>query len=173
MKISGMKFMVMSMTTLLFLYGIAYSMSQYPRAEREERVDLTGTYTVIFHGGTYSNDPAAVAILDIEGDEYTIKPFTSEYNYRIKKGMPAEAALKESRLFISSHTDFFRSELQRIIDEKGEIIGYEVKPLYNILRFGMHDILDVHYRIKDKTVSVTVDIKRNLKRRFWDREFVY
>jgi hypothetical protein len=84
--------------------------------------------------------------------------------------MPLLPALRESRLFISSHTDFIRSELKRIIDEKGEIIGYEIKPLYNILRFGMHDILDVHYRIKDKTVSVTVDVKRNLKIRFRDKE---
>jgi hypothetical protein len=92
MRISEMKFMVMIMTTLLFLYGSAYPMSQYPRVQRGERVDLTGTYSVIFHGGTYSNDPATVAILDIEGDEYTITPFTSEYNYEINKRDSLNAA---------------------------------------------------------------------------------
>ena len=172
MRKSSTRFIVMSITTFLLLNSVSYPMGQYPRVERENSVDLAGTYTVIFHGGTYSNDPAAVAILDVEGDAYTFEPFTSEYNYQIKKGMPAEAALRESRLFVSNHTDFFRSQLQRISDEKGSIIGYEIRPLYHTSRFGRHDIIDVHYRIRDKTISLTVDIKRSVRKKLWNRGIV-
>jgi hypothetical protein len=171
MRKLGMTFLVISITTFLFLNSATYPMGQYPRVEREDSVDLRGTYTVIFYGGTYSNDPATITILDVEGDDYDFEPFTSEYNYQIKKGIPAELALKESQWFVSRHTDFYTSRLQRITNEKDKIIGYELRPLYHSRRFGRHDILDVYYRMRDKTVSVTVDIKRTIRRRFWDKGF--
>jgi hypothetical protein len=165
----GMRFPVMSITAVLLLCGISYSMGHYPRLERENRADLTGTFRVIFYGGTYSDDPAAIAILDVEGDGYDFKPFTSEYNYQIKNGVPAELALKVSQSFVSRHSDFFASQLKRITVENDRIIGYEVRPLYHTLRFGRHDILDVRYWMSGKTVFVTVDIRRDFKNRLLDK----
>jgi hypothetical protein len=172
MSKSGMKFQVMSIVAVLLLCSvtIAYAMGQYPGVVREEQPKLTGTFTVIFYGGTYSNDPVTVAILDVEGDDYTIEPYTSEYNYQIKKDVPAEQALKESELFVSRHSDFYKSQIKRITDEKGRIIGYEVRPLYHTWRFGRRDILNVRYWIKDRTVFVTVDMKRAIRNRILQRE---
>jgi hypothetical protein len=166
MRKFGVRILVMSITTFLFMSSVSYPMGQYPKVEREDQEDLKGTYTVIFYGGTYSNDPETVALLDVEDDEYTFEPFTSEYNYQIKKGIPAELALKESRWFVGRHSDYFTSSLKRVIDSKGSIIGYELKPLFYKLRFGYLDILDVSYWFKDDKVLVSVDLKRKVKERF-------
>jgi hypothetical protein len=165
----GMKFPLIGIMAILLLYGVSYSMGHYPAVERENRADLTGTFTVIFYGGTYSNDPAAIAILDVEGDDYDFEPYTSEYNYQIKNGVPAGLALKESRSFVSQRSDFFTSQLKRITGENGTIIGYELRPLYHSMRFGRHDILDVRYWLSEKTVFVTVDIKRDTRNRLLDK----
>lgn len=160
----------MSIIMSVFLYGTSWSMGNYPRIEKGSRDDLTGTYTVIYYGGTYLNDPVSVAILDVEGDEYTLEPFDSGYNYVIMNKVSAETALKESKSFVANHSDFYKSSLKRISDDAGHIIGYEVKPLYHITRFGRHDILDVNYWVRDKAVSFTVDIKRNVRRKFRNRD---
>jgi len=165
MKISAAALMV-----FMLLCSSSYPMGQYPRTEKEDDVDRKATYTVIFYGGTYLDDPATVAFLDVEGDAYTIEPYESEYKSEIKKGLSAETALEESGKFISGHSDFYRPELKRISDENGIVIGYELRPLFHIQRFGRNDILDIRYRIKDKKVFVTVDLKRDMKRRLLDSD---
>jgi len=54
----------------------------------------------------------------------------------------------------------------RILDDKAQVIGYEVRPLYDSNRFGASDILDVDYTLIDRKVAVAVDIKSSIKKRY-------
>jgi hypothetical protein len=164
--------LLLSMAISFFLFcNSSFSMGKYPSVEVQKDRELQGVFTVIFFGGTYQNDPKTAVIFDIEGDEYTFKPYASKYNYQMNEGIPAELALKESEWFIGRHTDYFTSSFKRVLDNKGSIIGYELKPLFHTRRFGYHDILNVSYWYKGDEVLVSVDVKRKVRKRSFRRNF--
>jgi hypothetical protein len=54
--------------------------------------EITGTFILILYGGRFSDDVETIAILDLEGDGYTLEPFAPDFDFRIKKGVPATGA---------------------------------------------------------------------------------
>ncbi len=126
------------------------------RTEEIKDVNITGVFTLLLYGSRHSNDIETIAILDLEGDQYTFEIYTPEFDYKIKKHLPAPMALNEAEKFEDWHSSFQRSQLSRIIDDKGNTIGYEVRPLYLPITFGVADVLDVDYRIKDDKVIVKI-----------------
>jgi len=127
--------------------------------------DVQGTYTLILYGSNYSDDLETAAFLDKEGDRYTLEPYAPEFAFRGKKGLTAERALREASEFIRSHAEFNREQVRSIKDEKGEIIGYELRPLYLPLTFGTDDVLDIDYWLKDNRVLVFIKLKPSLEKR--------
>jgi hypothetical protein len=111
--------------------------------------EVKGTFTLILYGGNYSDDLETMVLLDLEGDRYTLEPYAPDFDYRVKKGVPAEKALAEAEKFVSFHPAFWRTQLGKILDGKGNIIGFEFKPLYRPFIFGVSDILDVNYWPKE------------------------
>jgi hypothetical protein len=127
------------------------------RTEEAKPDEIKGTFTLILYGGNYLDDLETIAILDAEGDRYVLEPFVPDFDLRIKKGVPAVEALKEAEAFVNFHPSFWRSQLSRILDKEGKIIGYEVRPLYLPFTFGASDVLDVNYWLKEKgRVKVTI-----------------
>lgn len=57
---------------------------------------------------------------------------------------------------MSFHNSFWRPQLSRIIDEKGNTIGYELRPLYYPFVYGRDDLLEVYYKVKDGKVIVEI-----------------
>jgi len=127
--------------------------------------DVQGAYTLILYGGNYSDDLETVAFLDKEGDRYTLEPYAPEFAFRAKKGLTAERALREAGEFIRSHPDFHKEQFRSIRDEKGEIIGYELRPLYLPITFGTDEVLDIDYWLKEDRVLVFVKRKPSLEKR--------
>lgn len=137
--------------------GVASACEKRLKTEAAKASDVTGTYTLILFGGTFADDLETFAMLDLEGDQYTLEPYAPEFRYRIKKGVPAKEALEEARKFVSSHNAFWRSELSSILDPEGHTIGYEVRPLYQPFVHGVSDVLDINYWLKkDNKVKVTI-----------------
>jgi len=127
------------------------------RTEKADAAELKGSFTVIFYGGRFSDDLETFAILDLEGDQYHFEPFAPDFDYRVKKGVPSTEALREAERFVSFHNSFWRSQLSRILDKEGNVIGYELRPLYMPLAYGRSDVMDVSYWIKEGgRVKVTV-----------------
>ena len=120
-------------------------------------VDVTGTFTLILHGGNYFNDVHTIAFLDLEGDQYTFEPYAPEFEYRLVKGLSAKEALDKAQHFVSTIDNcFWRSQLSRVLDQNSKTIGYELKPFYNPLCYGLSDVLDVSYRNKDGKVVIRI-----------------
>jgi hypothetical protein len=154
-------FMVISVLTT----SDSFACEKPLRTEEAKASEITGTYTLILYGGNYSDDLETIAILDREGDQYNFEPYAPDFDYRIKKGVPAKEALKEAEKFVSFHNSFWRSQISRIIDNKGNIIGYEVRPLYQPFTFGISDILDVYYWLKEGGgVKVLIRLKQSVER---------
>jgi hypothetical protein len=121
--------------------------------------EITGTFSLILYGGRFSDDVETIAILDLEGDGYTLVPFAPDFDFRIKKGLSAKEAMEQAKKFVNFHNAFWRSQLSRITDNNGNTIGYELRPLYLSFYFGVSDIFDVYYWQKDNgIVKVTIKL---------------
>jgi hypothetical protein len=132
--------------------------------------DIRGTYTLILYGANYGDDLETAAFLDKEGDGYDFEPFAPDFVFRTKKGLTAESALKEAGKFLHFHPDVHGQRLQSIADDKGEIIGYELRPLYLPISLGTDDAIDINYQLKEKRVLIYIKLKPALERRrtFYD-----
>ncbi len=129
------------------------------RTEKADSSEIKGTFTLILYGGRYSDDLETIAILDLEGDYYHFEPYAPDFDYRIKKGIPAKEALAEAKKFVSFHNSFWHSQLSKILDNNGNVIGYELRPLYLPVTYGVSDILDVNYFPKENgKVKVTIKL---------------
>ena len=127
------------------------------RTEEAKPDEIKGTFTLILYGGNYLDDLETIAILDSEGDRYVLDPFAPDFDYQMKKAVPADEAFREAERFVNFHPSFWRSQLSRIVDKEGKVIGYEVRPLYRPVAFGVSDVLDVNYWLKEKgRVKVTI-----------------
>ena len=90
----------------------------------------------------------------------------------MKKGLSEKTALKEAYEFISYHNSFLRPQVSKIVDSKGNTIGYEVRPLYIPFVFGRSDVLDVDYLLKGNKVEVRIKIIPAIERALPERTIV-
>jgi hypothetical protein len=120
--------------------------------------DVRGTYTIIFYGCNFYEDFETIAFLDKEDDQYIFEPYAPDFRFRIKKGVGGEDALAEAVTFLHCNTAFQSSQLSKIIAPSGEIVGYEVRPLYYPYVYGSGDVLLRDYRIKDHKVVIWIKL---------------
>ncbi len=132
------------------------------RTEEVQPQDVQGSFTLILHGARHSDDLQTLAVLDLEGDGYGFKVFAPDFDYRMKKGVPAKEALEEALRFVSFHSSFHHSRISRIMDLEGRTIGYEVRPLYRISDYPSTDVLDVHYGLTGREVTVRIRLTREV-----------
>ena len=130
--------------------------------------DVQGTYSLILYGNNYSDDLETAAFLDKEGDSYTLEPYAPDFTFKVRKGLTADRALREANEFIRSHAEFHQEKLRSIRDEKGELIGYELRPLYLPMTFGTDDVLDIDYWRKENRVFVLIKLKPSLEKKKLD-----
>ena len=120
--------------------------------------EVTGTYTIIFYGCNFYEDFETIAFLDKEGDHYIFEPYAPDFKFKIKKGVGAEEALAEATNFTHCNTAFQSSQLSKIIAPSGEIVGYEVRPLYYTYVYGSGDVLLRDYQLKDHKVVIWIKL---------------
>ncbi|MGE5239288.1 MAG: hypothetical protein ACM3ON_10830 [Chloroflexota bacterium] len=129
--------------------------------------EITGTYTLILFGGNYMEDLQTVAFLDKEGDQYTLAPYAPDWQYTVQKGVAAKDALAKAEQFVSINPSFRSVHLAKILDEKGGVIGYEVRPFYLSTTYGATDVLDVWYALQGTTVNIHIHLKEHVKTRIY------
>jgi hypothetical protein len=142
---------------------------QYLKTERADELDIQGKLTVIFYGYNYSDDPEAAVFFDIEDDEFTFEPYAPDHYFQIAKGVDVSLALKEAKWFVGRHSSFRGPRLRKILHPNGTVIGYEMRPLYQITTYGRSDVIDIYYRIADAKIIITVEVKDYIKRKFRSR----
>jgi hypothetical protein len=152
----------------LVVFGVFPAEGKSLTAVEVTAVDVPGTFTLILYGGRHFKDVESVAILDLEGDQYTIEPYAPEFDYRIIRGLSANDALERAGTFLGSQYAFRRTVLSRILDNSGKTIGYEVRPFYSPLSFGLTDVLDVDYALRnDGKVRVYIHLKQSVERQLF------
>ena len=154
------RYILPAILTLLLTVSLSFAMGQYLKTEKIPAIDVSGSVTLFLYS---TGDLRRTAILDIEGDDYTIEISESAHNYTVIKSLAAEQAVKEAAAFLSSS----RYRMIKILSDEGQVIAYELRPLYSVFRYGSSDILDVDYRLIEETVTVTVEVKSNIKKRYY------
>lgn len=138
------------------------------RTEEANPASVTGTFTLILHGGGYYNDLKTVAFLDLEGDAFVFEPYAPAFDYRVEKGVPAREALHKAENFVSGQSSFLRPMLIKILDRRGNAVGYELRPLYFPLTYGYSDILDIAYWEKDGKIKIIIRNIPSVENRIFD-----
>ncbi len=128
-----------------------------------EDSEVTGTYRVIFYGCNFNNDLETIAFLDKEGGKYPFEPYAPDFKFRIKKGLIAKEALTEAKEFVNCNTSFRRAQTYKIIGPNGEVLGYEVRPLYEPVTYGAEDVLMTDYELKNNKVVVTIRLSPSIE----------
>jgi hypothetical protein len=126
--------------------------------------NLTGSYTLILYGCNYSNDLETVAVLDPEGDEYSFQPYAPNFEYRLWKGVPAREALEAAREFVHCNPSFSHAQMSSLNDSAGNVIGFEVRPLYFTFTYGLPDVIDVSYWLQGNKVLFSVELLPSIER---------
>lgn len=162
---------------IIFLATLFMTSDSFPakmplKTEEAKELDVIGVFTLILYGGRDANDIETLAILDIEGDQYTFEPYAPEFDYKMERGLSGKEALYRAYKFISYHPAFWHSQLSRIADEKGNTIGYELRPLYMPFVFGISDVLEVYYSLRNGKVVAVIRIIPSIERALPERTSV-
>ena len=145
---------------LLLMFGVLFgSVSCAPGIRLNTQAqgsEIKGNYSVIYYGCNFFNDLETIAFLKKEGGQYNFEPYAPDFKYRVNKGLSAEEALGTALKFVGCNTSFSRAQVTSIVAPNGETIGYEVRPLYMSFTYGVDDVLDVDYWLKDSKVLIYV-----------------
>ena len=144
------------------LFGCAVSGRQI-KTESLKGSEISGVFTLILYGGNYGDDLETVAFLDKEGDAYSFDIYAPDFNYRVIKGVSAHEGLTKAKVFVSGNSSVYQVKMSSIIDDKSGTIGYEVRPLYYPFTYGIDDVLDVWYAVKQDKIVVTIKLKPSVE----------
>lgn len=156
---------------LVFLLAVfSFSCAPGIRLDTQEAEDseVTGTYRVIFFGCNFNSDPETIAFLDREDDRYTFEPFAPDFKYLVRKEVAAGEAVMETKEFVNCSTAFRGVRMSKIIGPDSVVLGYEVRPFYDPLKYGAAEVLYTDYRLKDDKVVVTIRLDRSVDVRLRD-----
>lgn len=136
------------------------SLKTLPAAEAE----VTGGYSLILYGGKYMTDVETVAVLVKDDNPFSFEPFAPDFAFKAKKGLSAGQAIIEAKEFVSMHPSFAGTIMSRVLDPQGSVIAYEVRALYTPVTYGVADVIDVDYVLRNDTVVMFVKAKRMVER---------
>jgi hypothetical protein len=129
------------------------------RTELAQGSEITGKYTLILFGTKSAYELKTIAFLDKEGDGYELVPHAPEYNYKVMKNVSGAEALKKALDYVKWPRDYRSSQVREILDEQSNVIGYEVRPLYDPLAYGISNVLVVRYWVQEGgKVKVTINL---------------
>jgi hypothetical protein len=120
------------------------------------------TYTVICYSNLAVDYLTTVAFLDLEGDAYTIEPQDASFTYNVSKGLKTEEALAlaENFLRVNSRPSYYKTEVKAIRGPDSNLLGYEVRPLYQPFVYGFNDVLDITYYLRpENKIKVWIRLK--------------
>ena len=156
----------LSLCLLVALAVAGNSCAIRPRLEvrSAEFAGVKGRYSLILYGCTYFNDLRTLAILDREGDTYTIEPYAPDFDYRVVRNLPAQDALKRAESFARGcNPDFMVSRLSVILTKDGAVAGYELMPLYRAYTYGESDVLNTYYFLDKNKIIAFIKLKHKVK----------
>jgi len=127
---------------------------------------ITGSYDLMLYGCRYPDDYEHVAFLISPEAKYPVNLLVLDVSVKVKKGLSAEKALSEADAFVHCGSNTVtETRVQRIPDDSGGTIGYEVLPRYSPTDIAGSDPLLVNYSLKDGKVTVYIRLYPEVERK--------
>lgn len=127
------------------------------RTTSADRSAISGTYTLLLYGCHYPDQIDNVAIMVAENSRYPVEIYDLDTSFKVKKGVPAQQAVSEADEFVRcSFHRIWQTQISKILDDSGGTLGYEFRPLYNVIEFGTPDVQLINYSLKDGKVRAYI-----------------
>lgn len=139
---------------------------QLDQADPADPKELAGTYSVVLFDSGLGNGIQRIAVLDRDGDGFRFEPYAPEFEYRIIRGLSGQDALRRAQSYLAVTPELWKTQISSIRGTSGEVLGYEVRPLYERTAFGTDDVLDVAYRVRGETVFIYMRLIESIERLF-------
>ena len=153
--------------TCFLCCACAYNQS-YIQTKGAEQAEITGNYTVFLYGAHHYNDIATVAILAPTDGPYKFSIFATDWAYRTVKGVAGKDAVAMADKFVSWHPSYVRTQTSKILAPSGEVIGYEIRPLYMLTTFGKEDVMHVDYLPKENNrIEVHIHLDNDVEKKLY------
>jgi hypothetical protein len=154
---------LLSAATLFAL--VACARGTYLRSEpMSDPAEIDGRFTFILYATDLHGGLKRAAFLDVEGDGYTLAVKAPAFEYGVQEGVEAVDAMEKALHFFRSHRDFVRMRVARVLDQEGNTIAYELRPLYNFMVYGSSNVLIINHRLLDEgKVEVVIDVKPSVQ----------
>lgn len=154
------RIMILSLLLILLLILLAGACAPGPRLTTAvtKQPPAEGTYTLLLHGCNYGNDPATIAFFWPQDQAYQLIPYSPAFQFRRESGLTADRALAAAEEFINCSPHFSHPRLSAIRDQQQRLIGYELRPLYQLPSpFPRQDMLNVsYYELADQQIRVYI-----------------
>lgn len=111
-------------------------------------------YDLILFGGRYGDDLSSMAILEIRSVPYRISPYAPKFDFRILKNLDARQATGTAVRFLKNiNPNYTGITKNLILSPGGRPIGYEIRPQYLTIVYGIPDVLETDYQVWGKPVK--------------------
>ncbi|HXX58709.1 MAG TPA: hypothetical protein VEI96_11960 [Thermodesulfovibrionales bacterium] len=117
------------------------------RTERVQDVrEINGLYTLILYSEGQYDSLRTLGFLSLEGTGYFIEPYVPDFYYSVWRNVSGQYAFPIALAFVGSkNPDYKQARVSKILDPVGITIGYEIRPLYYPLAYGLSDVLFTSY----------------------------
>jgi hypothetical protein len=145
--------------TVLFCFSCSGYKASLPDRVYEGPVP-EGKYTLIKYGANNYYDFATFALLIPEKGAHKVDIYKPEFEYKMVTGLSANEARQMGLQFVSGHPEFLRTVSRVILAPDGSAACYEIKILYRPALFGMEDLFDTQYLLReDNVIEVRVRLE--------------
>lgn len=144
------------LTAVFFALSIGSCAGRNLETEEASLREATGNYKLLLFGCKYPDDILNAAFLDKEGDAYDFEIFAPDFQYDTVNTLPASGAFARADQFVRCHVHYQQTQVRKILDLQRNVVGYEVRPLYSPIRFGMLDVMIINYTVKENRIIVYI-----------------
>jgi hypothetical protein len=157
-KLTTMRHVFAVLAAVVFVFSlVSAAAAEELKTKRADASEVQGTFTLLLSGCNSGSDIDNVAVLKRESDGRSLDiagPYAGEPV--VKKGLSGEAALAEADKFLGCSGDVDHTQIAKIMDADGNILGFEVKPQYGPERYGMPDVFTTRYTLKGDTITARI-----------------
>ena len=156
-------FLIIVVAALIILSLFFFASDNHLKTETALPSEMQGTFTLMLYGCRSADDIENMVLFDREGDAFTFE-IHAPGSYTVKTNVSAGDALAEAEKFVRCNITCEGSQLRKILGPGGNSIGFELKPLYSPVLFGIRDVLDVSYVIKEQKVTAYIKLDSNVEK---------
>jgi len=138
--------------TLVFLLVTCSGYGTLKRVKTPDPSTIKGSFTLYLLQDEPGADAARAAIIDVEGDDIRLVPAVSSFYIKTHGGLTLSSAMDKSQSVFASHCAYTGHVLRGLASAGGEIVGYEITPVYTPFLCEFAPTVNLNYYSKGQGI---------------------